>query len=344
MSIQLFEIQYGAFGRCVKLTNGLVDVVVTVDCGPRIIRYGFTDRENMLCEAADQTGPNGWRIWGGHRLWHSPEQNPRTYEQDNTPVKWERIEGGIRTIQDMEPWTMMAKEMDIMLDDETSEVNIIHRIRNEGAWAAELAIWALTVMAPGGKEVVPMTQRADGMVNNRVMSLWPYTKMNDPRVWWGDRYITLKQDPACKQPFKFGINNEYGWAAYFNCNQVFIKQYMHEIDEKYPDGGSSYETYTTDFMLEMETLSPLLKVEPGEEIDHMESWYLVDDVAAPENDDASIHEVMDDLLGDCCECEDCDGDCSCDGDCCCGECGCEDDEECYDEDDEEYEDEEEEDK
>jgi hypothetical protein len=331
MAIQTKEITYGAYGRCVQITNDLIEVVVTVDAGPRIIRYGFTGRENMFCEAPDKVGENGWRIMGGHRLWHSPEHDPRTYEPEDKPVKWEKIEGGIRTVQEVEPWALMAKEMDIVLDDDSSEVSIIHRIRNCGAWPVELAVWALSVMAPGGKEVVPMTQRDTGLLGNRVLGLWPYSNMGDHRVWWGQRYITLKQDPACKPPFKFGINNEYGWAAYFNYNQVFIKQFIHEMDEKYPDGGASYETYTTDFMLEMESLSPIMTVQPGEEIDHMECWYLVDDVAAPENCDDKIDEIMDDLLGDCCDCEECedgcccceddddDDDCCCEGDCCCDE-------------------------
>jgi hypothetical protein len=320
MAIQLKEIKYGAFGRCVQLSNGLVDVVATLDFGPRIIRFGYMGRENMFCEAPGEASPNGWRIYGGHRLWHSPESMPRTYEPDNKPVAWQKIESGIRLIQDVEPFAITSKEVDVLLDDESSEVNVVHRIRNMGAWPVEFSVWALSVMATGGKEVVPMPQEGASFEHNRKISLWPYTRMNDDRVWWGERYITLQQDPSMKPPFKFGINNEYGWAAYFNYNQVFIKQYMHEDDEKYPDGGVSYETYTTDFMLEMETLSPLITVHPGEETEHMERWYLVDDVVAPENQDDSIDEVMDELLGDCCDCEEC--------------CGCEDEEEAYDENDE----------
>lgn len=330
MAIQLKEIQYGAFGRCAQLGNGLVDVVATLERGPRIIRFGYTGRENMFCEAPEQEGPNGWRILGGHRLWHSPESMPRSYEPDDKPVKMERIESGIRLIQETEPHTLMAKEIDILLDEESTEVNVVHRIRNAGMWPVEFAVWALSVMAPGGKEVVPMPQGSSGMVNNRTLSLWPYTRMNDARVWWGERYIALQQDPSTKPPFKFGINNEDGWAAYFNYNQVFIKQFMHEEGEEYPDGGASYETYTTDFMLEMESLSPLMTVYPGEEAEHVERWYLVDDIVAPENNDDSIDEVMDELLGDCCEC------CEC-GDCCGCEGQFEDDEECYGEEDEDYE-------
>ena len=167
MAIQVKEINYGAFGHCVQLSNGLVDVVATLDCGPRIIRYGYTGKENVFCEAPDQTGPGGWRILGGHRLWHSPESAPRTYELDNKPVSWEKIESGVRLIQEVEPKALMAKEIDIILDDESTEVGIIHRIRNCGLWPVELAVWALSVMAPGGREVVPMTQRDSGLMNNR---------------------------------------------------------------------------------------------------------------------------------------------------------------------------------
>jgi hypothetical protein len=325
MAIQLKEIRYGAFGRCLQLSNGLIDVVATLDFGPRIIRFGYEGRENMFCEAPEVEGPNGpdgWRIYGGHRLWHSPQRMPRTYEPDNTPVRWHKIENGIRLIQDTEASTMLSKEMDVLMDDESSEVNVVHRIRNDGAWPVEFSLWALTVMASGGKEVIPMPLEGLSFEVNRTLSLWPYSRMNDERVWWGERYITLQQDPSSKPPFKLGINNEYGWAAYFNYNQVFIKQFMHEEGEPYPDRGASYETYTTDYMLEMESLSPLMTVEPGEEAEHLERWYLVDDVVAPENLDDSIDEVMDELLGDCCDCEECSG------------CGFEDDDEEYDEEDE----------
>ena len=46
-------------------------------------------------------------------------------------------------------------------------------------------------MAPGGKEVVPQGRRDTGLLPNRVVSLWPYSRLDDPRVHWGERYIFL---------------------------------------------------------------------------------------------------------------------------------------------------------
>ena len=72
----LRKISYGGWDNCIQITNGIVDLIVTTDIGPRIIRYGFVGQENEMCEVASTMGLTGgdeWRIYGGHRLWHSPE-------------------------------------------------------------------------------------------------------------------------------------------------------------------------------------------------------------------------------------------------------------------------------
>jgi len=294
--ISVQEINYGRYGKCVQISNGSVDLLVTVDMGPRIIRFGLTGKENEFCEAPDKFTATAdgqkWRILGGHRLWHSPENNPRTYVPDDEPVEWEEIENGIRVSQKTEPWVQIKKDMEITLAACCNKVRIIHKLTNKNAWPVELSVWALTVMAPGGKEVVPQPKRDTGLLGNRVVALWPYAKMNDPRVYWGDKYIILKQDPNTEAPFKFGINNEDGWAAYFNHGNLFIKKFPHFMGAKYPDFGVSYETYTTDFMLEMESLSPLTLLQPGETISHIEEWELIEGVKEPSNDEAEVDKLI----------------------------------------------------
>jgi hypothetical protein len=77
----LNEIQYGGYGKCIQITNGKIEAVVTVDVGPRVIRFGFTGGNNVFCEGASsktESNLGEWKIYGGHRLWHSPEGNPRS--------------------------------------------------------------------------------------------------------------------------------------------------------------------------------------------------------------------------------------------------------------------------
>ena len=47
------KIAYFNQPNCYKLSNGTVEVIVTTDIGPRIIRYGFQGEENLLAEVPD---------------------------------------------------------------------------------------------------------------------------------------------------------------------------------------------------------------------------------------------------------------------------------------------------
>jgi hypothetical protein len=284
-SVNLEKVEYKGWKNCIRMTNGIVDLIATSDVGPRIIRFGFAGKKNEFCEVSGQVGTTGgteWNIYGGHRLWHSPEEKPRSYYPDNNKIDWE-IKGSTLILkQPVESWTNIGKVMEITMSPDSTEVTVLHRLTNNGAWTVELAVWALTVMAAGGREIIPQASRETGLQPNRMLSLWPYTRLNDHRVYWGEKYITLQQDEKTVHPFKIGLPNEYGWAAYTNGGHLFVKKYKHIIDAIYPDySASSYETYTTDFMLEMESLSPLTLLKPGSHAEHTEVWTLYDNVTLP---------------------------------------------------------------
>ena len=187
---------------------------------------------------------------------------------------------------------LFRSEMEITLSQEGSGVNILHRLINAGPQPMEVSVWSISAMSASGKEVVPQTRRDTGLLPNRTMVLWPYTRLDDPRISLGDKYIILRQDPSAKGPLKFGTSNEQGWGAYFNHGYLFVKYYEHKEGAVYPDLGVSYETYTNDLMLEMETLSPLTMLEPGSSIEHSESWELFDEVPMPRDNEVEIEEAL----------------------------------------------------
>ncbi len=286
-NVNIVKKEYKGWKNCIEISNGIVDLVATTDVGPRIIRFGFEGGANEFCEVTDQVGKTGgdkFNLFGGHRLWHSPEGD-RTYMPDNSKIEWKKRKNGISLKQPVEEFTMIQKEMEITMFPDSSDVMVLHRLTNKGAWTVELSLWALSVMATGGKEIVPQTQRDIAYLPNRMLSLWPYAKMNDNRVYWGEKYITLKQDTSAKTAFKFGLPNEDGWAAYANHGNLFVKKFDHFDGALYPDySASSYETYTNDFMLEMESLSPLVPLEPGDSIEHVETWSLHKGIKVPETE------------------------------------------------------------
>ena len=159
---------------------------------------------------------------------------------------------------------------------DSARVRITHRIHNISDAEKTFSPWCLTVLAPGGTEIVPQPDRDTGLLGNRVLALWPYTSMADRRVFWGNRYITLKQEPECPQKFKIGLNGEKGWAAYLLGGELFVKRFPNRVGGSYPDGGCSFETFACADFLEMESLGELLPTAPGEERCHTEEWELLE--------------------------------------------------------------------
>jgi hypothetical protein len=116
--------------------------------------------------------------------------------------------------------------------------------------------------------------------------------MADPRWTWGDNYILLRQDPNASSPQKFGMSSSQGWAAYARHGHLFVKTFRHFPDKKYPDMNAVLEMFTNKNMLEVESLGPLTRLEPGAEVVHEEVWYLYDGVPMPRNDADVEQHVM----------------------------------------------------
>jgi hypothetical protein len=289
--IEISTVNYKGWPNCCRLSNGSIELIVTTDVGPRIIRFGFVGGDNEFCEFPDQlgkTGGNAWRIYGGHRLWHAPEMQSRTYFPDNGPVRLEKQDAIVRVIQPAEPTTGIQKEIDIHMDAKNARVKVVHRLRNCGALDIELAPWALSVMATGGTAIVPLPLRcshSEDLQPCNSLTLWKYTNMSDPRWTWGNQYILLRQEttPTVKQQ-KVGVLAPDGWVGYARAGNLFVKKFQHLADARYPDFGSSVEVFTNHEMLEVETLGPLASLAPGGHVEHTEQWFLFRNVPTPKND------------------------------------------------------------
>jgi hypothetical protein len=270
---------------CLRLTNGTVEVDVTISVGPRVIRYGFKEEENILGLAPDasiETPLGTWKPWGGHRLWTAPEANPRSYIPDDRPVEFKADEElSLHLVQQVEQATGIQKEMTVTLDREGAGVTLLHKITNRNLWPIEASAWAITIMNGGGTAILPQEPYRswnEYLLPARSLVLWHYTDLSDPRWTIGAKYIRLRTDAALEEPQKIGIMNKQGWAAYHRQDMLFIKQAAYEEGASYPDYGSTAEIYTAGSFIEVETLSPLRKLEPDESALHVERWRLFRDV------------------------------------------------------------------
>lgn len=275
-------IPHSGWKRCAVLSNSSLELVVTLDVGPRIISLRNPDGENVFKTYDSQLGGSGeseWMIRGGHRFWIAPEDPVRTYHIDNEPVEHlENPTTGEMVFQsEQEAGASIHKSLAVRLDPDAPCATIRHTARNTGTEPVELAAWALSVMRPGGLEIIPlppMGEHPRDLLPNRHLVLWPYTDLSDPRWHLGRGFITLRQAENLP-PTKLGLAHREKWIAYITGDSLFIKVLEFEEGAAYPDGGCNFETFTNGEMLEIESLGPLVVLDPGAETTLIERWALL---------------------------------------------------------------------
>ncbi len=276
---------------CSELSNQSISLLVTKSVGPRIISLRFNDGDNLFAELPDFVAerPDGenFHFYGGHRLWHAPENMPRTYALDNAPVDISRTQSGLFTRQAVEAETGIEKTLEISLVEDKPQVIIKHTLINQGAWPVECAPWAITQLKTGGVAILPQSREQTDILPNRSLALWQYSDIASPHVSWGNQYILIRAEIKEEEgPFKVGFPNPRGWLAYWVAGTLFVKRAAFDAKAAYYDFGSSSESYCNNKFLELETLAPISKLAPGESVTHIETWELYADIEYPENEEA----------------------------------------------------------
>jgi len=284
-AVKIEKTAFQGWPNCYRISNGTVEMIVTGDVGPRIMRYAFHGGQNLLKEFAEQLGKSGekdWQARGGSRIWIAPEDRVKSYAPDNAPVRI-RIDGEVlEATGPVEPPTGLEKTMVIRMAPAGTGVEIEHRIRNAGSAPYDLAVWVLTMMAPGGAGIhgfPPRGTHPEILAPSNPLVMSAFTHLNDPRWNLLEKYLVLHQDPKNPLPQKLGSFNAETWGAYLLNGELFVKRTEAAgSPAAYPDFGCSFETFTNADFLELETLGPLTKLYPGKAVSHTERWTLHKDV------------------------------------------------------------------
>jgi hypothetical protein len=301
-AVKIEKTAYRGWPNCYRLSNGEVELIVTTDVGPRVIRYGFVGGQNVFKEFDEQMGKSGEKTWqprGGHRIWMAPEDGVLSYALDNSPVHAEIKGDTIELTQAVEPETGLQKQMIVKLAASGPHVEVTNRIVNKGSKARDIATWALTMMAPGGTGIVTFPPRGvhpKDLPPSNPLVMWPYTDFSDNRWHFTRKYLTLRMDPKQAVAQKVGTFNKNTVGAYLLGSDLFVKKSTAKDPAKQPDYGCSYETFTNDQFLEMETLGEVTHLLPGASIQHLEKWTLFKSVHVATWTDAEMDRVLLPLL------------------------------------------------
>ena len=300
--VKVEKVEYKGWRNCYRISNGEVELIATSDVGPRVIHFGFVGGQNVFKEFTEQLGKSGedkFQLRGGDRVWKAPEDPVATWAPDNVAVEISMTGNGLIARAPVEPLTHLRKEIEIRMAERGTDVTVVHRIRNESLFPLEYSAWALTMMAPGGVAISGFPPRGKHPANleaTNPLVMWAYTNLADKRWTVTKKYLALRQDPNNSDAQKLGMFNPHTWGAYVLNGEVFIKQAAGDAHASYPDFGCSFETFTNNEFLEMETLSPLKRVVPGETVEQTEHWSLHKNVRLTELTDAAIDAEISPLL------------------------------------------------
>jgi len=291
-----------------RLSNGLVEVRVVTDVGPRIMDLHTAGGANLLHlhEPPGGTNEPTYKFRGGWRLWVAPERTATTYALDNEHCEVQRSADGIVVTAPPQPQAGIQKRVAIRLTPGVPRVSIESTIRNVTDHVLTYAAWSLPMLAPGGRAFVPLdVGPPDAFEATRKLILWSYTRLADPRYQFGDRLLRIDHWRVAAPPAgqsgrrddesKIGSDSAQGWVAYLLDRTLLVKRFPHPPGA-YPDGGATIEVYSNHDFLELEHLGPLTTIGPGEAITFPEEWWLFTGVAVPE-DEAGALAALHGLLG-----------------------------------------------
>ena len=270
MSIDIKEINYKKYGKCLSIKNNIVEIIITLEFGPRVVFWGYINGNNLLCEKDYNMNLNQQF---GHYLWFSPRTTQKKYNDIISPVLYTILPDSINFTFTSEYNNKIELSMDVILATDVADVMIIHRAKNIAKETLSISLSAYTCLDDNGILILPQnTDIINNNIPNRCISLWSYSKINDNRVIYGDKYITIFHDTNLNDEFKIGINNKKGWACYYKNDLVFVKRYVHNQGARYPDFGCSMEAYCNSSDIVVNSISPFYITENNETLKHVENW------------------------------------------------------------------------
>lgn len=286
------KIQYHGWNNCYRIQSGGVNLVVVGDVGARVMEYSLNG-ENILWQNPEYFG-----------LTLGKYSHPGGSQFDLLNEKGDGLSGidpelwiGQYQIKIITPYHLEAASpigkksriqlvRDIRMDKRTSKVTITQTAINRSDRDITLSIWDRTWTKAPCFLFLPV------IVSTKTPEGWLYLSKKDHR-WIG---LPKEHIPAASEQFKtigdlltitpegntcqIIIDSHSGWFAYVRDDVVYVKKYPAGKGE-FPWAGypvsiwlSKKEWKEVGMMAEMEPISSLTRLKPGESFSFKQEWYL----------------------------------------------------------------------
>lgn len=268
------------YGKLLWLTNGSIEVAAALDYGLRIMVLRCVGMENVLYHQSDDlldglSTEKGWRLYGGHRFWTSPESDD-SYFPDNDPVEYIIEEWSVLLTQKTDEWTGFKKQIRLSFCD-NGNLKVEHILTNCNTFPVKVAAWGITTLKGGGVAKIPFEGSVGGYAPSRVLSLWFDSSLNDRRLSFENNCIIGRHLPCIKK-LKIGAYTPQGEISMKNLGQKLEICFSPNPIEVCPENGCNVELFLNKHIMELETLGELKIIPSGATVKHVEYWHLVPEI------------------------------------------------------------------
>ncbi|MBD3274053.1 MAG: DUF4380 domain-containing protein [Candidatus Marinimicrobia bacterium] len=291
--VQVESISYLEWDGGIEVSNAETRLVVVPAIG-RIMHYSKAGGENLLWtnpEHYGETKPAGdylsrgdsviWANFGGDKVWPTPQDlfeeiNGRAWPPDpwfdGARHEFERLKNGVRLISPVSDYCGAQVTRTIRLAESGSRVTI-HQELTKRQQAQDEAV-----------EPIPHTIWSVTQIRNPEEALF---RLN-PDSHLGQRYAVFPFEPRAADNFysydnlgvfipdsihaqKVGADSDK-WLAAIIGHTVFGQFFDRQQNATYPEGDLGATVYTSPAYTELELLSPLQELKPGESMEYTIAW------------------------------------------------------------------------
>lgn len=292
------KITYRGWENSIEMVNDSVRVVVSPKIG-RIIHYSFKDEENLLWINPvwegklltdvydDPTRPDvEWANFGGDKVWPMeqsrwPRVNGRAWPPDpwfdGSPHDTELLPDGVRLISPVSRFCGARIIREMTLEKSSPSVRIrqtlekVHPSQHPEMEPLPMTIWSVTQIPKPDEILLSLNPRSLLVDQVIIFDDSPVTRSNFVR----EKGVGIFK-PSDHDHQKIGTDGDR-WIAAILGKFLFVQLFKREEDATFPDGGLSIEAYTApspDSYAELELLSPLQYLKPGETLQWEIRWKL----------------------------------------------------------------------
>ena len=264
----------------VEIISDKMRAVVVYEIGPRIAFFGKPKGKNLLYWKKDGMERNGWKLYGGHRVWLTrpmADESEDTYLPDNDPCSLEIQNNTVIVTSPENSVNHLVKGMEIELVSENT-IKVRNFVRNKGGLIYSGGVWSPTCIVPDDTQmIIPLGQED---------ATWDVVRIVIPRVFAGN--TTQLEDSQVKFQGNDLVVTPAGKTMKRVCcapkGKVILKSKEYTFEKyspynkllKYPFEGCNVACFVgpENFMGELETFGGETDIPPGAEADNTEYWSL----------------------------------------------------------------------